>query len=146
MKDTKIKKENDGGRSIASGRSVKRSFAEALHETEARLETERFPSDDRAHARELAMIIAEVELLPPTALIRIDGNDLDAGLVSEVYAVLTHDHLVRVIDALRETRYRVKAYKTYARTALYNAAYTLALGGGDDHDEEFIRAALEREF
>lgn len=108
-----------------SSRPVKRSFKEALNEVEERIEWYALRSDQRATGRELAMIIAEVELLPPDALIRIEGNDLSAEMVSEIYSRLTNDHIVLVIDELMDIRHRVRAVKTYMRTALYNAVFTL---------------------
>ncbi len=103
----------------------KRSFTEALREVEARIEWECLSYERKARGRELAMIITEVERLPPNSLIRVDGEDHEAYEVAEIYQMLTHDHIESVLDNLDETRYRVKAMKTYLRTALYNAVFTV---------------------
>lgn len=105
--------------------SVKRSFSQTLKEVEARIEWCCLGRDRQARGRELAMIIAEVERLAPDAQIRIDGDDKDASDVAEVYKMLTHDHINAVLDQLDEVGYRVKAMKTYLRTALYNVVFTM---------------------
>jgi len=104
---------------------VKRSFKETLKEVEDRIEWFCLRPDRRPQGRELAMIIAEVELLPPDAMVRIDGNDISAALVAEVYSELRNDHIVFVLDNLAALNYRFRSAKTYIRTALYNAALTL---------------------
>lgn len=106
-------------------RPIKRSFKETLKAVEDRIEWVALRADQRAAGRELAMIIAEVELLPPDALVRIEGNDLPAEMVAEVYSELTNDHVVLVLDQIAEQRHRIRAIKTYMRTALYNSVFTL---------------------
>lgn len=104
---------------------VKCSFRETLRAVEARIEWDCLHYGRRAQARELAMIIAEVERMPPDTLIRVDGCDKDAAEVAEIYQLLTHDHINTVLDNLAEMRYRVRAMKTYLRTALYNVVFTM---------------------
>lgn len=106
---------------------VKRTFRQVQKEVEERCEILALPRDDVAKARELAMIIAEVELLPPDARVRIDGNDLFAQMVAEVFSELRHEHIEFVLDNLRNLKFRFFDAKTYVRTALYNSVFTLEL-------------------
>lgn len=108
-----------------TSRPIKRSFKSALEEVKAQIEWQCLPRDRLAKGLELAMIIAEVELLRPDALVRIEGNDLTAELVSEIYSKLTHEHINLVLDNLAGVNYKINAIKTYMRTALYNAVFVL---------------------
>ena len=104
---------------------VKCSFKETVKAVEARIEWDCLPYGRQARARELAMIIAEVERMAPDALIRVDGIDKEASEVAEIYGMLTHDHINTVLDNLGDVRYRISAMKTYLRTALYNVVFTM---------------------
>lgn len=104
---------------------IKCSFKETLRAVEARIEWDYLPRDRQASARELAMIIAEVERLEPSTLIRVDGSDKEASEVAEIYGMLTHDHINTVLDNLGDVRYRISSMKTYLRTALYNVVFTM---------------------
>lgn len=110
---------------ITSSNLVKRSFSQTLNEVEARIEWECFGHNKRAKARELCMIIAEVERLPPDSLIRIDGEDREASEITEIYRMLTHDHIEQVLENIGLVQYRIRAMKTYLRTALYNSVFTI---------------------
>lgn len=87
------------------------------------IELDTFSSTDKDFAKEIALIIAEVMRLPETALIRIDGNGLHAGMVQEVYAMLEREHVEGVILAYRRAKYEIRRRKTYLRTALYNSVF-----------------------
>lgn len=104
---------------------IKCSFKETLRAVEARIEWDCLPYGRQASARELAMIIAEVERLEPSTLIRVDGSDKEASEVAEIYGMLTHDHINTVLDNLGDVRYRISSMKTYLRTALYNVVFTM---------------------
>lgn len=105
--------------------SVKRTFSQSLREVEDRIEWKDLARDRQARGRELAMIIAEVERLAPDTMVRIDGEDHEAGEVAEIYRMLTHDHINTVIEELDGIGHRIKAMKTYLRTALYNVVFTM---------------------
>lgn len=106
---------------------VKRTFRQVQKEVEERCEILALPRADIAKGRELAMIIAEVELLPPDARVRIDGNDLFAQMVADVFSELRHEHVEFVLDNLRNLKFRFFDAKTYVRTALYNSLFTVNL-------------------
>ena len=96
---------------------------EVMDLIKAQIELETFSSTDKDFAKEIALIIAEVMRLPETALIRIDGNGLPAGMVQEVYAMLEREHVEGVISAYRRAKYEIRRRKTYLRTALYNSVF-----------------------
>lgn len=104
-------------------------------ETERVMEQVEFaylPRGDLARAKEICMIIAEVRLLPPSAEVQIAGEKREAWFVSEVYANLTHDHIMMVLTNFKAAKYAIKAKKTYIRTALYNAVFELEHGIEND--------------
>lgn len=96
---------------------------EVMDLIKAQIELDTFSPTDKDFAQEIALIIAEVMRLPETALIRIDGNGLPAGMVQEVYAMLEREHVEGVILAYRRAKYEIRRRKTYLRTALYNSVF-----------------------
>ncbi len=130
MEQSKIKN-TSGVQSDISPSVFKGSFKERLKSVEARVGWSALPFPKRAQGRELCMIIAEVEMLPAGSLVRIEGNDLPCEYVAEVYSLLQHEHIEFVLDMLKETNHRIMTAKTYARTALYNAAFSLEIAIGN---------------
>lgn len=109
----------------AKSHPIKRSFSQTLKLVEAQVEWQCLPRNKQLKGKELCMIIAEVLTLPAGALIRIEGEDREAADVAEIYGMLNYSHIEAVIDSLDATRYRIRAMKTYLRTSLYNAVFTL---------------------
>ena len=109
---------------VPSCQAGKCSFTQYFRAVESRIEIDAF-GEDFAQAREIAMIIAEVLRLPETASVRIDGNNLPADMVADVYAYIEHEHVAEVIRRYREAKYEIKHTKTYLRTALYNSVFEL---------------------
>ena len=91
-----------------------------------RISLERTPHTAKNQIKELALIIAEVYMLPPDARVRIDRADLPACMVQAVFDDLTPAHAQMVIDNFRALPYEVKHKKTYLRTALYNSVFELS--------------------
>lgn len=104
---------------------IKRSFSQTLKSVEAQVEIFALPRPKQLKGKELCMIIAEVMRLPPDSLIRVDGDDKEASEVAEIYKMLNYSHIESVIDNVNSTKYRIRAMKTYLRTALYNSVFTL---------------------
>ena len=109
-------------------RSLSRSsrvgcYREALAEAEVRLDVECLDECDRALGREIHRIIAEMSMLPENTDVRIDGLQIPAGVVSEVYSELKVEHLRSVIRKFGEISYEIKFRKTYLRAALYNEVF-----------------------
>ena len=98
---------------------------EVLKLIKAQIELDTFSPTDKDFAKEIALIIAEVMRLPETALIRIDGNGLPAGMVQEVLAMVEREHVEGVILAYRRAKYEIRHKKTYLRTALYNSVFEM---------------------
>lgn len=98
---------------------------EMLELTKARIELDTFSSSDKAFAKEIALIIAEVLRLPETAEIRIDGNKLPSSMVKEVFALVEREHVENVMESFRSAKYEIRHKKTYLRTALYNAVFEI---------------------
>lgn len=77
---------------------------------------------------ELLLCMAELTLFPDAALLRVAGVELPAGVVKEVYGMLTAEHLREVRRAFCRITSPVRNRKAYLRTALYNAVFELEAG------------------
>ncbi len=120
-------KNNNFYNSHTSGRvsPVKRSLSilEVREDVTEQIEAECFYSDEMPLVNEIALIIAEIYCLPSDLLVKINGNDLFAEMVAEVYRLLTHEHINFVIGNFKKIPYQIKSKKTYLRTALYNSVF-----------------------
>lgn len=99
------------------------TLAEKLDEVRSSLEFECFEDSYLEQADEISLIIAEMAMLPATALVQIGGNKLTAQAVSEIYSMLTHEDIISVMDNFEAVAYKIKFKKTYLRTALYNEVF-----------------------
>lgn len=99
------------------------SLTSELEKVKASLEFECFEEEYRPQAEEIILIIAEMAILPPSAVVQIGGNKLTAQAVSEIYSMLTHEDIITVMDNFEEAAYKIKFKKTYLRTALYNEVF-----------------------
>jgi len=75
--------------------------------------------------QELCLIVAEVFVMDPESVMRINGAATAAGLVQEIYARLCCEHVRLVFDNFQDVSRRVHNKKAYLRTALYNAVFEL---------------------
>ncbi len=98
-------------------------LCEVLEKTELQIELVCFPERDKPFAKELALIIADVALLPQTVNIRIDGVQRPATYVQEIYSRLTHEHIALVIEKFKKVDFEIKFKKTYLRTLLFNSVF-----------------------
>jgi len=77
----------------------------------------------------LCMTIAEVYTMADGRLIRVDGEEIEAETVKEIFRRLTGEHLDKVILAIRmekdPERKKAKLNRRYFRAALYNAVFEL---------------------
>lgn len=113
------KSKSVSGRVRYSGLSLYEIFAKV----QKQIDYQSFLPADRKKVREIAMLIAEVYRLPETAIIHIDGNSLNAEMVSEVYDQLRFEHVSLVLARFDLITYNVRHVKTYLRTALYNSVF-----------------------
>lgn len=97
-------------------------LGDALKAVHEQTEIECFAKADQAQAEELCLIIAEVYCLPSIE-IQIGKDKLPAELVQDVFSRIGNEHIKMVIENFRSIAYRVRAKKTYMRTALYNSVF-----------------------
>jgi len=75
--------------------------------------------------RELCLVIAEVFVLNPLSFIKINGTNMCAHLVQEVYSQLHNDHVRLVFENFHNVSTRIYNKRAYLRTALFNAVFEL---------------------
>ena len=77
----------------------------------------------------LCMTMAEVYTMADGRLIRVDGEEIEAETVKDIFRRLTGAHLDKVISAIRmekdPERKKTKLNRRYFRAALYNAVFEL---------------------
>ena len=78
-------------------------------------------------ADEIAKIITEIYMYKDSVLIEIDGDEIEAGVVKEIYRELREEHVCAVINQYSAVRTMVRYPKRYIRTCLYNIVFSLAL-------------------
>jgi len=97
------------------------SLFAALEVAKAQIEYDTF--NDTALASDIALIIAEIYVLPPESIVRIGGAELNAEIVREVYTKITCECACKVYDSFRSVKYPVRNPKAYLRSMLYNAVF-----------------------
>ena len=75
--------------------------------------------------KELCFIISEVFFIYSDSLIKVNGSDLPASLVQEVYSLLRNEHLRLVFTNFHDVSNRVYNKKAYLRTSLYNSVFEI---------------------
>jgi hypothetical protein len=113
------------------GKSVL-SFKEAIRAAEEQIEIRYFPRGKAVYARDVARVIAEVYMLPESAMIKIEGEMLPAATVKEVIVELDFEHAEYVIDEITSYEGKIFAMKPFIRTMLYNAVLTLETAIAND--------------
>lgn len=74
---------------------------------------------------EICLIVAEVLVRPPDTVMRINGREIEVGIVQEVYSMLTYDHIQMVYKNFRAQESHVYKKSAYLQTSLYNAVFEL---------------------
>lgn len=95
-----------------------------------------YPLAYRRAAVEIASIITEVEMLDGYYPVSVCGEQLPAGMVADVFAELTSEHVMCVLDDFCE-RPAVRRRRQYLRSMLYNAAMELDLSALADATKMF---------
>jgi len=75
--------------------------------------------------KELCLVIAEVFVLNPGSIIKINGLNMYAHLVQEVYSQLNNEHVCLVFQNFHNVSTHIYNKKAYLRTALFNAVFEL---------------------
>jgi len=111
--------------SPSTGQSVFDMLKQVMHQVEYHCFADlRFNRIDPFY-KELCLIIAEVLVLNPDSVLKINGSNMSSHLVQEVYSQLHNDHLRLVFDNFRNVSTHIYNKKAYLRTALYNAFFEL---------------------
>jgi hypothetical protein len=84
---------------------------------------------------ELCLIIAEVYVKPPNHIMRIRGEEMEAGVVQEVYRALHQEHIELVAENFKNQTGYIRKKTPYLQTALYNVLFEL-----DAHYTNLVRA------
>lgn len=74
---------------------------------------------------EICLIIAEVYIRPRGRVMRIRGQEIEAGVVQEVFNKLTFDHIELVANNFRQQTQLIHNKSAYLQTALYNSVFEL---------------------
>lgn len=119
----KMKKSFSENSESSQVRSSGRKLYEIFALVQKQIDFESFLPGDRELAREISMIISEIYWLPSNSSVRIGGNTLTAGMVSEVYEQLRYENIESVIGNFQNIKYPVRHIKSYFRTALYNSVF-----------------------
>lgn len=101
------------------------SFREAITKAEDQIG---FHEYSRQHVcygilHDMCRVMAEVYMMSPTSVIRINGEDLEAGMVAQVLEELTQEMAEERAEELRGTLHTVTCLKAYLRSALYNKVF-----------------------
>lgn len=106
--------------------SVRQSFWQVFEQVKIQTELSVISAQKNNRiCTELCKIITEVLMLAPDVLIRINGEQLSAELVQEIYLSLELEHLTFVQDKFESITYEIKSKKAYLRTALYNSVFEI---------------------
>lgn len=119
--------------SIYGSSRLVESFAETLKKVKSQIEYECIEESDQDLAFELCMIIAEVYRLYPTSVMTVAGDKKSAKEVSELFEMLTCEHIRYVIMRYTETDKEIFYKKSYLRTLLYNSLFELNADGINDY-------------
>ena len=107
------------------GKSILKMLEQVMLQVEYHCFTDlRFNRTDPLY-KELCFIIAEVLVLDQESVIKINGSNISARLVKEVYSQIQNDHVDLVFNNFNKVSHRVLNKRSYLRTALYNAVFEI---------------------
>lgn len=97
------------------------TFREAVTLAEDQIELHEYP---RRHIlwgvlHDLCRVMAEIYMMSPTATVRVAGEELEAGLVADVYREVTPEMAETLAAELQGQLAGVTHMKAYLRSALY---------------------------
>jgi hypothetical protein len=75
--------------------------------------------------REICLVIAEVLVLNPDTIVKINGSNMSVHLVKEVYSQLRNEHVRLVFENFRSVSTHIYNKRVYLRTSLYNAVFEI---------------------
>lgn len=101
------------------------SFKEAITKAEDQIGFHEYSREYVCYGilHDMCRVMAEVYMMPPSATIRINGEDLEAGMVAEVFQEITQEMAGERAEELQGVLPDVKCLKAYLRSALYNKVF-----------------------
>ena len=81
--------------------------------------------DDEAMIDEIFELILD-SICTTSEVIRISGDDKPAAVVKSAFMKLNHEHIMFVLDGIKENNTRIKSIKPYLLASLYNAPMTIS--------------------
>ena len=114
----------DGGAPIPIPRR-RLSFKEAITKAEDQIGFHEYSRQHRCYGimHDMCRAMAEVYMMSPTTKIKVNGEELEAGMVADVLEQVTQEMAEIRAEELRETIAGVTNIKAYLRSALYNKVF-----------------------
>lgn len=81
--------------------------------------------EDEAMVDEIFELILD-SICTTSEVIRISGDDKPAAVVKSAFMKLNHEHIMFVLDGIKENNTRIKSIKSYLLASLYNAPMTIS--------------------
>ena len=81
--------------------------------------------DEEAMIDEIFELILD-SICTTSEVIRISGDDKPAAVVKSAFMKLNHEHIMFVLDGIKENNTRIKSIKPYLLASLYNAPMTIS--------------------
>ena len=72
---------------------------------------------------DICRVMAEVYMAPPNMMMKMNGEELAAGMIAEVYRELTSESVTELATRIGRELGTVRFIKAYLRSALYNQAF-----------------------
>ena len=114
----------DGGMPVPIPRR-RLSFKEAITKAEDQIGFHEYSRQHSCYGilHDMCRAMAEVYMMSPSIKIKVNGEELEAGMVAEVLEQVTQDMAEIRAEELRETIAGVTNIKAYLRSALYNKVF-----------------------
>lgn len=115
---------DDGGMPVPIPRR-RLSFKEAITKAEDQIGFREYSRQHSCYGilHDMCRAMAEVYMMSPTTKIKVNGEELEAGMVAEVLEQVTQEMAEIRAEELRETIADVTNLKAYLRSALYNKVF-----------------------
>ena len=104
------------------------SFREAIGRAEEQVGFCRMEYRDKLRplVHDMCRVMAEVYMARPSVVMVVAGESMEAGMIAEVFAELTEEHVMHLASRLYEGWELVAHPRAYLRSALYNAVFEFA--------------------
>ena len=101
------------------------TFREAITKAEDQIGFGEYSRQNSCYGilHDMCRAMAEVYMMSPTTKIKVNGEELEAGMVADVLEQVTQEMAEERAEELRETIAGVTNIKAYLRSALYNKVF-----------------------